>query len=307
MPAFTMHIPENLTGNSERDIAALKDWGVALIDNLSYMFAHLNESNVTKAASVDAENINTNKALIQSAQIRNLQADKIAAGTLDLTHGITIAGEDGRHKLNITQNSIAFYENGKERFYVGKDGNNFVFTLNDKNGNSRIWMDDSGNGHFLGTIEGGKIISDTTIDVTTDLNIGQNIHMQKLNDNTWYQTGGIYFDSKKNADGTIDDTEASGKIGMQKEPPGVTGPLQPTFMICSPNHGNIEITTGTGRYDTGGDLLLRGANVRIGTPATGNGAVYINNERIVTQSQITELQNQIRDLQNQIDALKGGA
>lgn len=277
MSAFTMHIPERLTGDTKRDMAMLQDWGVALIDNLSYMFGHLNEANVQKAASVDAENINTNTALIQDAQIRKLRADKIAAGTLDLTHGITIAGEGsgGNRYLTITENSLCFVDDGIERLYMGKQtitdeqGQKrelFVFRLAKKGEDgtpvSTIWIDDDGDAHFAGTVEGGYIISDTNIDVTTDLHVGNNIYLKtKEVVGQENKEASIFFHDENDVE-----------------------------------YGRINYTMGTGTPAM--NLVANSGDLRLSSGTSG--AVYINGEKAATQSDI-------QNLQNQIDALKGGS
>ena len=58
MPNLTAPIPSKLTGDNETDIKMLKNWGTALIDELSFIINNLDAGNVSEAAEVKAENIN---------------------------------------------------------------------------------------------------------------------------------------------------------------------------------------------------------------------------------------------------------
>ena len=55
MPNLTTPIPSRLTGDVQTDVQALKKWGTALIDELTYIFNNLDAGNVSEAASVKAE------------------------------------------------------------------------------------------------------------------------------------------------------------------------------------------------------------------------------------------------------------
>ena len=46
MPNLTTPIPPKLTGAAGDDIKAIKKWGTALIDELSYIFNNLDAGNV---------------------------------------------------------------------------------------------------------------------------------------------------------------------------------------------------------------------------------------------------------------------
>ena len=65
MPNLTTPIPSRLTGDVQTDVQALKKWGTALIDELTYIFNNLDAGNVSEAASVKAENIDTAKMCIR--------------------------------------------------------------------------------------------------------------------------------------------------------------------------------------------------------------------------------------------------
>ena len=75
MPNLTAPIPPKLTGETERDLKRLREWGTALVDELSYLFSNLDAGNVSEAASVKAEHIDTANARISNAQIGSLYAD----------------------------------------------------------------------------------------------------------------------------------------------------------------------------------------------------------------------------------------
>lgn len=59
------------------------------------------------------------------------------------------------------------------RIEIGNVGGEFVFNLYDPNKKQVIHFDENGNGIFSGTIRGGKIESDTNINVNKDASIGQ--------------------------------------------------------------------------------------------------------------------------------------
>lgn len=229
-----------------------------------------------------------------------------AIGTDGVTR-VNINGNTG--KIAITDGSIDITKSGVATVSLSptapltvysEKNKKFVFTL-DNNGN--ITMNDmtANNGTFQGSITGV-----THINTTGNVSVGQDIHLRQQN-GQWFTTGGIFFDSNTDA--------PSGRIG-------VLDTLSPRFKICSPNKGEIEITTGTGSGDgTGSDLYLRGGNVRIGCrdggavminwPGTGDKEKYkvVTNEMMkdYVDGDIEALQETVLSLQQQIDALKGGS
>lgn len=60
----------------------------------------------------------------------------------------------------------------------------YEFTLFNKNGDKTITIDENGNAVFSGKIVGGSIESNTTIEVTTYLSVGNNIYVGKENEET---------------------------------------------------------------------------------------------------------------------------
>ena len=111
MPNLTTPIPPKLTGAAGDDIKAIKKWGTALIDELSYIFNNLDAGNVSEAASVKAENIDTSNAKIQNAQIGNLTADKLRTGQLN-TNLVTVESDFGN--LSMSGSSIIISDNKEE-------------------------------------------------------------------------------------------------------------------------------------------------------------------------------------------------
>lgn len=156
MPNLTTPIPPTLAENSQTALKQIKDWGTALIDELTFILNNLDTGNVTEAASVKAENIDISNGKILNAQIKNLTADKITAGTINLSRGITV--KNATSDLEITSDLISISENGALRIAMGKDSNGkFIFMLTDGNGNGML-LDESGEATFSGTINTQKDI-----------------------------------------------------------------------------------------------------------------------------------------------------
>lgn len=168
MPNLTTPIPPKLKPDSRSALNQLKEWGTSLIDELSFILNNLDATNVSEAASVKAENIDVTNGKILNAQIKNLTADKITAGTIDLSQGITVKSSD--NSLKITSNMISISENGSLRVAMGKDDDGkFIFMLTDGNGNGLL-LDESGEAVFSGTINTAK-----------DVKIGRILHMCNYN------------------------------------------------------------------------------------------------------------------------------
>lgn len=154
MPNLTTPIPPMLSQETKTALKQLKEWGTALIDELGFILNNLDSSNVTEAAMVKAENIDVTDGKILNAQIKNLTADKITAGTIDLSQGITVKSSDD--SLKITANTISISENGELRVLMGKNDNgSFVFMITDGNGNG-LMLDDNGEAVFSGNINTQK-------------------------------------------------------------------------------------------------------------------------------------------------------
>ena len=66
---------------------------------------------------------------------------------------------------------------------MGLSGNRYVFNMYADDGTTRtIYIGADGNAVFSGEVQGGKITSGTTIDVTTDLHVGNNIYLGDIED-----------------------------------------------------------------------------------------------------------------------------
>lgn len=162
MPNLTTPIPPKLTGAAGDDIKAIKKWGTALIDELSYIFNNLDAGNVSEAASVKAENIDTSNAKIQNAQIGNLTADKLRTGQLN-TNLVTVESDFGN--LSMSGSSIIISDNKEERFKVEYDPDTglFSFIINNSEGNPTVYINSFGNAVFSGRVDSSEIFSSTIV------------------------------------------------------------------------------------------------------------------------------------------------
>lgn len=143
-----------------------------LIRQLNFLLGNLGAENVIEAASVKAENIDTTNAKIVNAQIKNLTASKIKAGTLDLSKGIVISNRsDGNGTFVLKSDGMALYDgNGTLRFTVSSDETgNFGFGLYDENGDATIVLLDNGSARFTGTVESSEIYASHIAGVGKDI------------------------------------------------------------------------------------------------------------------------------------------
>ncbi len=162
MPNVTTPIPKNLTGNTQEDLRQLKEWGTALIDELTYLFHNLDAGNVIEAASVKAENIDTTSATIGNAQIGALSADKLVSGRVD-TEKVTVT--DGDNQLEISGSEIVIRDENHERFLAAYDKNSgkFRFFLCNEDGKPTVSINSDGDAVFSGQVEGSAIYASTVI------------------------------------------------------------------------------------------------------------------------------------------------
>ena len=139
-----------------------------LLRQLNFLLGNLGAENVIEAASVKAENIDTTNAKIVNAQIKNLSADKIKAGTLDLSKGITITSGGG-DAMTITQDSIEIAVDGVTRFLVTPDDNGkFGFLLCNAQGQPTIRLTDDGNAVLSGIVASSEIYASHIAGVDKD-------------------------------------------------------------------------------------------------------------------------------------------
>lgn len=163
MPNFTTPIPPKLTGQTEKDLKSIKEWGTALVDELTYLFNNLDAGNVLEAAMVKAENLSTANAKISNAQIGALTADKLTAGTVD-TKKVTVADGDG--KLELSGSSLVVRDGSNQTRFIAsynKTTGKFQFQLCDSQGNPTVSIDSGGEAVFTGTVESSAIYSSTII------------------------------------------------------------------------------------------------------------------------------------------------
>ena len=162
MPNVTTPIPNNLTGNTQEDLRQLKEWGTALIDELTYLFHNLDAGNVLEAASVKAENIDTTTAAIGNAQIGVLSADKLVAGRVD-TEKVTVT--DGDKQLEISGSEIVIRDENHDRFLAAYDKNSgkFRFFLCNEAGTPTVSINSDGNAVFSGQVESSAIFASTMV------------------------------------------------------------------------------------------------------------------------------------------------
>lgn len=162
MAQLTTPIPPSLTGKAEEDVKRLKEWGTALVDELSYLFQNLDAGNVREAAAVKAENINTNSARISNAQIGALTADKLVAGVVD-TQKVTVADEDGY--LELSGSEIVIRDGVMDRFRVtyDKESGQFRFLLYNEEGSPTVYIGSGGDAVFTGKVDGSAIYGSTII------------------------------------------------------------------------------------------------------------------------------------------------
>ena len=162
MPNLTTPIPSKLTGRTDDDLKKLREWGTALIDELTYIFNNLNSANVKEAASVKAENIDTSSAKINNAQIGVLTADKLVAGTVD-TDKVTVSDSD--RLLEISGSGMVLNDGRNDRFIAtyDKSGKVFRFVICNQNGEPTVSINSLGDAIFRGTVESSKVFGSTIV------------------------------------------------------------------------------------------------------------------------------------------------
>lgn len=203
-------IPPSDSGNLKKDFDELRTRFTMVLKELEYLLCNLDEENVTRAASVYAENIDTTHAKIADAQIEGLTADKLTAGTINAdvvaiknlsansiqtgtlnTESVVIASGDG--KLAIYDTVMAMFDSGGVmRLFAGldtrktvngevnKNYNKFRFDIMDGNGTTCIHFNDDGDAVFSGVI-----------DTASDVNVGNMLCL-----NNAYEDGGLYYCNK---------------------------------------------------------------------------------------------------------------
>lgn len=162
IPNLTTPSPPPVKAEDGHAVKALREWGAALIDELTYLLANLDSGNVKSAGSVKAENIDTSTARISNAQIGVLNASKLIAGTID-TNRVTVSSADGNLQMSGTALAITD-KNGNPLFYAGYDTehNRFDFHLYGKGGKG-IYLNNDGNAVFSGMLSSSDIYASKII------------------------------------------------------------------------------------------------------------------------------------------------
>ncbi len=220
-------IPPGESGNLKKDVDELRTRFTLVLKELEYLLCNLDEENVTRAASVYAENIDTTHAKISDAQIGGVSADKLEAGTIDArevtienlsadslvsgtidadkitvknlsadslmsgtldTESVMIASGDG--KFAIYDTVMAMYDtNGVLRLFAGIDTRRTVD--GEENPDYNKFCFDIINEDGVSCIhfnDDGDAVFSGVIDTKNDVNVG---NMLRLNDA--YADGGLYF------------------------------------------------------------------------------------------------------------------
>lgn len=223
-------IPTSDSGNLKKDFDELRTRFTMVLKELEYLLCNLDEENVTRAASVYAENIDTTHAKIADAQIESMTADKLTAGTINAdevaiknlsansivsgtidadkikvinlsadlietgtlnTESVMIASGDG--KLAIYDTVIAMFDSGGNmRFFAGLDTRKTVNGEVNKNYNKFRFdiMDENGASCIHFNNDGDAVFSGV-IDTASDINVGNQLCL-----NNAYEEGGIYYCNK---------------------------------------------------------------------------------------------------------------
>lgn len=188
------------------------------------------------------------------------------------TENVTVESNDGELKISGTQ---IIMKDALKRirmiFGLDKGDNKFKFQLKNELCATTIGIDDDGNAVFSGTVKGGSITSDTTINVTTDATIGNKLILK--NDDVIGGTISVY----EGAD------------------------TAPTLNIRAEGSRPIMISTGTGTVQfqcNPSTTYIRGKNeLRLGT-TDGEDRVYINNELAVSRGEFESLLDRVAALES---------
>ena len=221
-----------------------------LLRQLNFLLGNLGAENVIEAASVRAENIDTTNAKIVNAQIKNLSADKIKAGTLDLSKGITITN-GGSNSMTITQDSIEIVVDGVTRFLLTPDENGkFGFLLRNAQGQPTIRLTDDGNAVLSGTVESSEIYASHIAGVGKDV-----YDTLKIPDEGEYN--GIFVDIGHKGM-TIFQEKGIGETGQKV---GTTVDSEGTvFLILGEGNGNNQYTFNGVKYSDDTLMISKGRN-----------------------------------------------
>lgn len=162
-----------LSGDTERDLKQIEEWSVALVDELKSLLCNLDGGNVLEASSIKAQNIDCTKAKIKDAQIQDLTADKLTAGTIDAEEinvininadnivtgtldadKVAIHGESAAGEMRQTGDCSAWIDkDGNTRILIGNVNGSYIFIVQSADGKNGIYMDENGKIHNSGALE----------------------------------------------------------------------------------------------------------------------------------------------------------
>lgn len=296
MPNLTTPIPPRLTGSAEADVAAIKKWGTALIDELTYILANLDAGNVNEASSVKAENIDTSNAKISNAQIGVLTADKLVTGSVD-TAKVEVKDENGT--LNISGSKISISDNNHERFKVeySPDSGLFTFVLCNESGEPSVYISSSGNAVFSGSVISSDVYSSHIVGTDPiSYALGENpaLH-EEIPDQIFAE-----IDNRKGIKIMQDkDGERLQKIGMSVSENDGTA-----YMILGAGNGSGMVNINGVQYSNGALKLEKSSNEASLGICGGNAWVrlYENGELWLSGEPRVLING--RDILSEIDALK---
>lgn len=284
MPNLTMPIPPKLTGAAGDDIKAIKKWGTALIDELSYIFNNLDAGNVSEAASVKAENIDTSNAKIQNAQIGNLTADKLRTGQLN-TNLVTVESDFGN--LSMSGSSIIISDNKEERFKVEYDPDTglFSFVINNSEGNPTVYINSFGNAVFSGRVDSSEIFSSTIVGTDSVSYLQKN--------------GGVFAEMDTKGIKILQDKNQKRlqKLGMSVGDDGTA------YIVLGSGDGSGEVTINGVKYSNGSFVIQKNSTYSSFGTVGGStvlsfmddGDLWIRGDRVLING---------RDVLKEIDEIK---
>ncbi len=299
MPNVTTPIPPNLTGDTQADIKKLKEWGTALIDELTYLFHNLDAGNVIEAGSVKAENIDTTTAFIQNAQIGALSADKLVAGNVD-TEKVSVS--DGGNQLEISGSEIVIRDKNYDRFLASYDkkSGKFHFILCNQAGQPTVSINSEGNAVFSGQVESSNIYASNVIGT------GSLAYQEKV--------GGVFAQMDRTGIKIMQDKEQNRlqKVGMS------VGDDGSAYLVLGAGNGE-DSTTINGVVYTNGSFKVQKDEGHAMMGLVGyaphinfwedSGELWLSGNRVLingvdTNRVLADLQSGISSLLNRVDALE---
>lgn len=265
-------------GDREVQFTDLQSVVTSLIDNVEWALCNLDAGNVIEAASVKAQNIDTTSAKIKSAQIKNLTADKISAGTINLSESITISGSES--KMEITDNSFKIMDGkGKVRFEMSIDEDDvFAFSINTIGEDGKevpaIYMDQNGEAAFSGNVDTYK-----------DVSVGQSVMLRARDRNGGEadHAGISFYGAKGTEKASILAWDASSSTGASSS---LKLTANSGTMTLDSTYGTLDFQTNVTLNSRSGDIIIRGSQVRLGS-SKDNG-VLVNGEIVASRNYVDD-------------------